>query len=199
MRPPKAIPGLVDAGRVLRLKRASYGLRQAGRAWNKRLEAALKDKGFPQSDADPALWILHGGEGAVLAMFYVDDGLVAARTVAEADALAELVASMFAIRALGEPDDFLGIQITRIHSERTITIDQERKACALTTAVGVNGERRAVPTSLEIYAGLHAAQPGERMSNALGYQYIIGSLLHIAHCTRPELALSVGALASCNI
>lgn len=198
MRPPKGIPGLVDAGRVLRLRRALYGLRQAGRAWNKRLEAALKGKGFLQSDADPALWILHGGEGAVLAMFYVDDGLVAARTVAEADALVELVASMFAIRALGEPDDFLGIQITRNRSERTITIDQERKACALATAVGVIGERRAVPMSPEIYAGLRAAQPGERMSNALEYQSIIGSLLHMAQCTRPELALSVGALASYN-
>ena len=197
MRPPKGIPGLVDAGRVLRRRRALYGLRQSGRAWNKRLEAALTDKGFLQSDADPALWILHGGEGAVLAMLYVDDGLVAARTVAE-DALVELVASMFAIRASGEPDDFLGIQVTQIRSERTITIDQERKACTLATAVGVNGERRVVPMSPEIYVGLRAAQPGERMSNALEYQSIIGSLLHMAQCTRPELALYVGAVASYN-
>ena len=42
------------AGQVLRLYRALYGLRQAGRAWNKRLEAALLEKGFVQSDSEPS-------------------------------------------------------------------------------------------------------------------------------------------------
>jgi hypothetical protein len=109
MRPPAGAEGLAGGGgRVLHLKRALYGLRQASRAWNKRLEGELRGKGFVQSDADPALWILLGEKGVVLAMIYVDDGLVAARTAREADALVELVASMFAIRALGEPKDFFG-------------------------------------------------------------------------------------------
>jgi hypothetical protein len=123
MRPPAGLEGLAGGdGKVLRLQRALYGLRQASRAWKKRLEAELTRKGLVQSDADPALWILHGKDGAVLAMFYVDDGLVAAKTVEQADALVELVASMFAIRALGEPEDFLGIQISRDRAARTITI-----------------------------------------------------------------------------
>ena len=49
----------------------------------------------------------------VFTMFYVSDGMVAARTAAEADALVDLVASMFSIRALGEPEDLLGIEICR--------------------------------------------------------------------------------------
>jgi hypothetical protein len=96
--------------RVLRLRRALYGLKQALRAWNKRLEGELKAKAFEQSDTDPALWILHGKVGAVLAMFYVDDGLEVAKTVAEADALVDLVGSMFEIWRMGGPEDFLGIR-----------------------------------------------------------------------------------------
>jgi hypothetical protein len=68
-----------------RLQRVLYGLKQALHAWNMRLEGQLRDKEFEQSDAHPALWILHGKGDAVLAMFYVDDGLVAAKSVAEAD------------------------------------------------------------------------------------------------------------------
>jgi hypothetical protein len=196
LRPPAGVSGLAAHGRVLRLRRALYGLRQAGRAWNKRLEAALRDKGFTQSKADPSLWILHGSAGAVFAMFYVDDGLVAARTAAEADALVELVGSMFTIRALGEPDDFLGIQITRDRAARTITIDQERKAQALALDAGVSGERLSVPMTPETYAGLRSARPGEPMADRLRYQSIIGSLLHLAQCTRPDIALAVGALAA---
>jgi hypothetical protein len=48
-----------------------------------------------QSDADPALWILHGENGTVLSMVDMDDGLVAARTDVEADALVELVTFIF--------------------------------------------------------------------------------------------------------
>ena len=89
-----------------------------------------------------------------MAMFYVDDGLVAARTAAEADALVDLIASMFKIRALGEPEDFLGIRITRDRAARTITIDQEDKAQQLASAVGVAAEQREVPMSPEVFKGL---------------------------------------------
>jgi Reverse transcriptase (RNA-dependent DNA polymerase) len=199
MRPPAGAEHLAGGGRrVLRLRRALYGLRQASRAWNKKLEAKLKAGGFAQSVADPSLWIRHGEGDAVLAMFYVDDGLVAARTAAEADALVALVASMFAIRALGEPQDFLGIQITRDRSARTITIDQERKAAALAADMGVQGERRGVPMSPDTFAGLRAARPGEQMADVLAYQSAVGSLLHIAQCTRPDIALAVGALSAYN-
>ena len=77
VRPPRGAEYLARCGRALRLWRALYGLRQASRAWSKRLEAALTKHGFKQSDADPSLWILHGEDGAVFALFYVDDGLVA--------------------------------------------------------------------------------------------------------------------------
>ena len=196
IRAPAGAPGLANQGRVLRLRRALYGLRQAGRAWNKRLEAELRAKGFTQSTADPSLWILRSESGAVLAMFYVDDGFVAARTAAEADALVDLVGSMFAIRKLGEPTDFLGIEISRDREAGTITIDQERKATALAEAAGVAGERRKVPMSPDTYAQLRAAQPGDAMAEPLEYQSILGSLLHLAQCTRPDIALAVGALAS---
>jgi hypothetical protein len=73
-------------------------------------------------------------------MFYVDDGFVATKTAAEADALVDLVGSMFEIQKLGEPQDFLGIHICRDGSAGTITVDQEDKAEALAAEVGVSGE-----------------------------------------------------------
>jgi hypothetical protein len=56
-------------GRVLRLRRALYGLRQAPRAWNIRLEAELRVPGFVQSDADLSLWITRCDNGIVLSIF----------------------------------------------------------------------------------------------------------------------------------
>jgi hypothetical protein len=144
LRPPTGAEYLSGAHKqVLRLRRALYGLKQASRAWNKRLEGELWAKQFEQSDADPALWNLHGRGVAVLAMFYVDDGLVVAQTAAEADALVDLVGSMFEIRKLGEPEDCLGMHICRDCSAGTITVNQEDKALA--DALGILGKSRAVP------------------------------------------------------
>jgi hypothetical protein len=129
-------------------------------------------------------------------MFYVDDGLVAARTDAEADALVALMATMFEIHELGEPQDLLGIRITRDRVACTISIDQEDKAIALAAALGVSGEVRRLPMSPDVYASLRAAAPGEAMADKEGYQVSVGSLLHLAQCTRPDIALAVGALAA---
>jgi hypothetical protein len=60
---------LWEGGKVLKMRRAIYGLKQASRAWNKRLEGELARKGFVQWDADPFMWMLHGKDGAVLELF----------------------------------------------------------------------------------------------------------------------------------
>jgi hypothetical protein len=197
LRVPAGLERKLGTGdKVLRLRRAIYGLRQASRAWNERLEGELARKGFVQSDTDPSLWILHGKDGAALALFDVDDGLVAAKTGEEADALVELVGSIFEIRKLGEPVDFLGIEIQRDRGAGTITLTQTAKAEVLAAEHGVQGACRVVPMSPESFSGLRAAQTGEPMADKLGYQKVIGSLLHLAQCTRPDIALPVGALAA---
>ena len=93
LRPPRGLEHIAGGPRQSaetppRALRTSTGLQGLGSA----ARGELTDLGFVQSDADPSLWILYGEGGARLAMFYVDDGLVAARTAAEADELIDLIA-----------------------------------------------------------------------------------------------------------
>jgi hypothetical protein len=129
-------------------------------------------------------------------MFYVDDGLVAEKTVAEADALVDLVGSMFEIRNMGEPQDFLGIRRCRDRGAGTITGDQEDKAMKLAAELRVSGECRVVPMSPEVFGELRGAQPAESMADKLQHQHVVGSLLQLAQCTRLDIALPVAALAA---
>ena len=53
--------------------------------------------------------------------------------------------------------------------------------------------------SPETYANSRAvffATVGEPMADVDVYQSVVGSLLHLAQCTRPDIALAVGALAA---
>ena len=44
-----------------------------------------------------------------------------------------------------------------------------------------------------VYGDLHSARDGEERADKVEFQSGIGSLLRIAQCTRPEIAVSVGA------
>jgi hypothetical protein len=53
--PPRfVIPG--KEGKVLRLRKALYGLRQAPRAWNAKLDSTLKEMSFRQSPHEAAIY-----------------------------------------------------------------------------------------------------------------------------------------------
>jgi hypothetical protein len=126
----------------------------------------------------------------VLTLSYVDDGLVAARTAT--DALVDrMVASVFVIRELGEPRDFLGIRIVRELKAGTIALTQVDKVLALAAEPGVAMEGKVIPMSPETLSGLRKAQEGDAMGNKQLYQSAA-----LAQCTRPVIALAVGALAA---
>lgn len=66
-----------------------------------------------------------------MAMSRVKGGLVAARTSSEADVIFSLIDSSFEIKSLGEPKDFLRIEIALDRTTSTITIIQEAEALNL--------------------------------------------------------------------
>ena len=66
-----AIPG--KEGKVLHLRKALYGLRQAPRAWNAKLDSKLKGMGFEQSPHEAAIYRRGSGGNALLVGVYVDD------------------------------------------------------------------------------------------------------------------------------
>jgi hypothetical protein len=115
---------------------------------------------------------------------------------AEADAHVDLVAGMFSILKLREPQNMLGIKISRDRDPGTITIHQASKAQSLATAFGVEGERCATPMTHVVYGELQAAREGGDMAEKEAYQSGIDSLLHMAQCVQPDIAVPDGALAT---
>jgi hypothetical protein len=92
-----AIPG--KEGKVLRLRKALYVLRQAPRAWNAKLDSTLKRMGFKQSLHEAAVYRRGNGGNALLVGVYVDD-LVITGTFATPEALLTLSWSSTGLRLL---------------------------------------------------------------------------------------------------
>jgi hypothetical protein len=78
--------GFVTAGeehKVLRLRRALYGLQQAPRAWYEKLDGTLRKLGFTQSEHDHAIYCRGGGGRRLIVGVYVDDLLIIGTTPEE--------------------------------------------------------------------------------------------------------------------
>ena len=176
-----------------RLLQALYGLKQAPRAWHATLRSKLHEHGFVPSESDPSMFVLTGTCGAILALVYVDDCLIAGRTSEEVQSVVDLVQRLFTSKDLGEPALFLGVRIERNRAARTITISQG----ALAASVLEKYDQLVVkPSLLPMKPGLLLVQDGEPMEVPQEhYGSLLGSLMHLSNGTRPDITYAVNRLA----
>lgn len=72
-------PGYVSVGnenKVLQLRKALYGLRQASRAWNAKLDESLVSLGFERSPLEHAVYKRSNGKATLIVGVYVDDLII---------------------------------------------------------------------------------------------------------------------------
>jgi hypothetical protein len=117
--PGFAIPS--KEGKVLRLRKALYDLRQAPRAWNAKLDSTLKRMGFMPSPHEAAIYRRGNGENALLVGVYVDDLVITDTKDAEVAAFKEEMKATFQMSDLGHLS-YLGIEVHQ--SDSVITLRQ---------------------------------------------------------------------------
>ena len=183
------------ANMVCLLRKSLYGLKQAPRAWNRRLKQELEDMGFTASDADPSLFTAQLKSGTVYILVYVDDILVAANSLADIKSIKNRLASTFKLTDLGEAKYFLGWSLTRDRKAGTLKATQERLARELVGRYGLQeGKTKGIPM-----APTTKLEPAseDNMLDKASYRYseLVGSLLYLSVCTRPDISQAVGVLS----
>ncbi|KAJ9516233.1 hypothetical protein QJQ45_001156 [Haematococcus lacustris] len=180
---------------VCRLQKALYGLRQAPRAWHARLCEELLSMGFKASEADPALFTLQLSTGMVYLLVYVDDCLLCTQQgdTAGLAYVKKQLSSAFKLKDLGEARWFLGMQLTRDRAEGTIKLDQHKFIQELVTA---HSKSAAHSKPLPMAPAVKLVREGDALDTTLHhYSALVGSLLYLTCCTRPDIAFAVGAMA----
>ena len=123
----------------------------------------------------------------------MDDILVVARSITAVEDTKAKICATFEARDLGEATCFLGMTIHRDRSARTITLTQDRLTADLLSKYGM-AECKTLTVPLSTATKL--AKEGEPLdTSANGYSQLIGSLMYLSVCTRPDIAQAVGALA----
>ncbi len=189
-------PGYVEGGSRMacHLRRALYGLRQAPRAWHTRLKKELEDIGFAASEADPGLYTKKTKTDQVYLLVYVDDILIAAKDIKLVEETKTALLTSFEARDMGDAHIFVGYEIERDRGARRLKIVQRRMASELVTKYGLaDGKTKTTPMSTA--TKLTSSKTDLLDKERFGYAELVGSLLYLSVCTRPDIAYAVGVLA----
>ena len=180
-------------GKVAKLKKCIYGLKQSPREWYARLAEHLRLSGFAPSTFDPCVFI-HSTGKLILAV-YVDD----ITCFGEQDTLMEnsikLLKSEFKVNDMGLLHWLLGIQIE--YTDAGITLSQTAFIDKILNRFSMK-DCNPVSTPIDANHRLIASLPEDIRADATLYQQIIGSLMYLTTATRPDLAYTITHLSQFN-
>nr|GEV73273.1 ribonuclease H-like domain-containing protein [Tanacetum cinerariifolium] len=182
-----------NKGKVCKLVKSLYGLKQPPRKWNEKLVGVLKDHGFTQSVNDHSLFTLTKKDKFIALLVYVNDIFITGNCVDEINEFKIYLKSKFNIKDLGSLKYFLGIKVIKIGNDLCLT---QRKYCLeLLKEYGLLGYKSAStpmePNSVLPYV---PTDSNPLLDNITGYQQLLGKLIYLTH-TRPDISYSVYSLA----
>ncbi|CAI7856677.1 unnamed protein product [Closterium sp. NIES-54] len=183
------------AGTQWSLQRPVYSLRQAPREWHDTLRTTLAALDFAPSTADPSLFLRTDTTmPPFYILVYVDDLVFA---TADTEAFAHVKSELqkrHMCTDLGELTSYLGLRVTRDRAQCTITLTQSHMVQQVLQRFGFtysSPQSTPLPTGHSL-----SAPPSDKSVEPSGpYPELVGCLMYLMTCTRPDLAYPLSLLA----
>jgi hypothetical protein len=113
MTQPEGFVDPTNVGKVCKLQKSIYGLKQASRSLNLHFDEVVKGFGFIQSEEEPCVYKKASGSSVVFLILYVDDILLIGNDIPMLEAAKTSLKNSFSMKDLGEAAYILGIKIYR--------------------------------------------------------------------------------------
>jgi hypothetical protein len=192
MEPPPGLLRPEDGDKVCLLLRGLYGLKQAGRRWQKKMTKEFVDMGFEVSKVDASVFIRKVGEETMVVPVSTDDMTLAASSLPTIEKFKVEIAARFEITDMGEIKWLLGFEIYRNREAQTIAINQRLYISSVTARFNLT-DVKPVYTLMEMNALYTKDQcPAYPINDP--YQEACGSALWAAVISRPDIQFAVGIL-----
>ncbi|KAG8501099.1 hypothetical protein CXB51_003178 [Gossypium anomalum] len=200
MTQPEGFVDPKDAGKICKLQRSIYGLKQASQSWNLRFNDAIKEFGFIKNEDEPCVYKKVSGNIITFLVLCVDDILIMGNDIRTLQSIKTWLGSYFSMKDLAEATYILGVKIYRDRSRRLLGLSQgtyidkvlkrlnmeESKRGFLPMRHGISLSKEMCPST---------PQERERMSK-IPYASAIGSIMYAMLCTRLDVSYALSMTSS---
>ena len=131
--------------------------------------------------------------GLVYILVYVDDLIVAGKSLNGVQAVKNSVSATFDVRNMGEVKNFIRMKVMRDRAAKMLTLSSPGHVFALLEAFGMSN---STPNKTPMVSGAELAKTGQNLLPAGNrYAELVGPLLDHSTTTRPDNAFAVGVLS----
>ena len=160
-----------EIGKVCRLRKSLYGLKQSPRAWFGKFNQAVEEFGMQKSKSDHSVFYRNSSSGIILLVVYVDDISITRSDSKGISSLKSFLQSQFHTKDLGMLRYFLGIEIMR--SKHGIFLSQRKYVLDLLSETGKFGVK---PCNFLMAPSVHLTKEGETFEDPEKYRRLVGKL-----------------------
>ncbi|CAI7863617.1 unnamed protein product [Closterium sp. NIES-53] len=191
LRRPPGFSESFPAGNQWSLRWPVYGLQQAPREWHDTLRTPFAALGFAPTTADPSLFLRTDTSlPPFYVLVYVDDLIFATAYIEALTLVKSELQKRHTCTDLGD----LRLQITRDRARHTITLTQSHMVHQVLQRFGFLFSSPQ-PTPLSTSHSLSAPPSDESVEPSGPYPELVGCLMYLMTCTRPDLAYPLSLLA----
>lgn len=171
--------------RICKLNKSLYGLKQAPRQWNVKFDTFLKTFNLEQSKIDRCIY--YNTNRTMILAIYVDDGIVISEDKKLLDKLIDFLKQNFELKVMN-CESYLGFRVTRDRKNGTLMLHQ---LDYIEKVIEKFGMTDCKPCSTPEQTGPITIENDEPLTEEYPFKELIGSLLYMVTCTRPDIAHAV--------
>lgn len=179
---------------VCKLNRSIYGLKQAGRCWNELLTEVLIKIGLKQSKEDPCLFFVIKENQFLLCGIHVDDMVVVSSDERFERSYMKKIEQHIDIKNIGEAKTVLGMQLDQ--EDGKIYVHQKNYIEKLIEMYGMK-DCNTVKSPIDMNMKMEDYNESGH-ADVRKYQELIGRLMYLSVCTRPDLSFALSCLSQFN-
>lgn len=176
-------------GKVVKLKKTLYGLKQSPMEWNNTLNQFMIDEGFTRSQADKCIYSRKDGDEYIYVAVYVDDIITAGNNTEE---FRQRLHTHFKMPDSDLLQWYLGIQIIQKNGEIEINQNQYVKSKLQEFANHIGDGVASTPLPANVQELL--INDSTEVDKIFPYRSMVGSLMYAMLGTRVDLAFALSTV-----
>ena len=184
---------------VCKLKKSLYGLKQSPRQWYKRFDTFMLSQGFKRSNYDSCVYLKTVNGSTIYLLLYVDDMLIAAKSMSEINELKKQLSNEFEMKDLGAAKKILGMEISRDRPSGKVYLSQRGYIDKVLRRFNMHNAK-PVSTLLAAHFKLSSvlcpkSDADIEYMSRVPYSSAVGSLMYAMVCSRPDLSYALSVVS----